>query len=293
MFGYIVFNKPELKFREFEEYRSCYCGVCRKLRKNSGFMGQLALNYDVTFLTLLFTGLYEPETVIRKVRCIIHPFKRRCIIDNKFSEYSADMGLLLVYYKCIDDWKDDRKLSRYLYARFIRKKVGVIEKKYPDKCNVIKNMLDKLSEYEKNEVQNIDEVSGCFGNIMAEIFCFGNDIWEDSLRRFGFYMGKYIYLTDAYDDIFADIKSGSYNILRTMYDGIMIKYSDKNEAVEHFLDECRKLATMMITECAREFEKLPVIMYADIIRNILYSGVWCRFNEITAKIRKTYKKEEK
>ena len=34
---------------------------------------------------------------------------------------------------------------------------------------------------------------------------------------------------------------------------------------------------MMMAETCREFEKLPIIKYADILRNILYSGVWCRF----------------
>ena len=30
---------------------------------------------------------------------------------------------------------------------------------------------------------------------------------------------------------------------------------------------------MMMTECAREFEKLPILENVEILRNILYSGV--------------------
>ena len=29
MFGYIVMNKPEIKFKDFDLYRSFYCGLCR------------------------------------------------------------------------------------------------------------------------------------------------------------------------------------------------------------------------------------------------------------------------
>ena len=29
--------------------------------------------------------------------------------------------------------------------------------------------------------------------------------------------------------------------------------------------------------CSREFEKLPILKNAEILRNILYSGVWCKY----------------
>ena len=35
MFGYVTVNKPELKIREFEEYQSWYCGLCRELSQDT------------------------------------------------------------------------------------------------------------------------------------------------------------------------------------------------------------------------------------------------------------------
>ncbi len=61
MFGYVVVHKPELKIKDFETYQSYYCGLCRALRRRHGFFGQLTLNYDMTMVVLLLTGLYEPE----------------------------------------------------------------------------------------------------------------------------------------------------------------------------------------------------------------------------------------
>ena len=29
MFGYIVMNKPEIKMKDFDMYRTFYCGLCR------------------------------------------------------------------------------------------------------------------------------------------------------------------------------------------------------------------------------------------------------------------------
>ena len=40
---------------------------------------------------------------------------------------------------------------------------------------------------------------------------------------------------------------------------------------------------MMMAECSRAFEKLPVLQNVDILRNILYSGVWCRYEMVKGK----------
>ena len=58
MFGYITINAPELKIRDYQAYHSFYCGMCRSLKTKYGRFGQLALNYDLTFLAMLLTGLY-------------------------------------------------------------------------------------------------------------------------------------------------------------------------------------------------------------------------------------------
>ena len=36
MYGYVIVNKPELKFKEYDRYRSYYCGLCDILREQSG-----------------------------------------------------------------------------------------------------------------------------------------------------------------------------------------------------------------------------------------------------------------
>ena len=56
MYGYIVVDQPELKFREFDKYRSYYCGLCDSLAEAHGLKGQISLSYDMTFLVILLTG---------------------------------------------------------------------------------------------------------------------------------------------------------------------------------------------------------------------------------------------
>ena len=109
MFGYVIVNKGEMKFKEFDIYHAYYCGLCRLLKEKYGLTGQLSLSYDMTFVILLLSGLYEPDTVTESCKCIAHPLEKHMVKKNECTEYAADMNILLTYYKCLDDWQDDRK----------------------------------------------------------------------------------------------------------------------------------------------------------------------------------------
>ena len=142
-------------------------------------------------------------------------------------------------------------------------------------------ILDELGELEKAGETDVDKMSGIFGHIMEEIFAYRQDEWERSLRRMGFYLGKFIYLLDAYDDVEEDVKKGNYNPF------------SKDYTIKGFDDRVKSMLMMMMAETCREFEKLPIIKYGDILRNILYSGVWCRFEEVSRKRREEREKEKK
>lgn len=69
MFGYISINKAEMKFKDYDVYHSYYCGLCKVLKECYGRRGQVTLSFDMTFLVILLTGLYEPDTKTEMVRC--------------------------------------------------------------------------------------------------------------------------------------------------------------------------------------------------------------------------------
>lgn len=272
MFGYIAINKSEMKFKDYDMYHSYYCGLCRRLKENYGKRGQMTLSYDMTFLIILLTGLYEPETLTETTACIAHPFEKHTARINPYTDYAAAMNLLLTYYKCKDDWNDEHHRKGYLAAKALESPMQAVREQYPDKVRRISGTLQKLSYYEKQNETDLDKMAGFSGDIMAEIFAYQKDEWEVPLRKIGFFLGKFIYLIDAYEDVEKDIKSGSYNPLKKAF-----------ETDDDFAESCRQLLTLMMAECSREFERLPVLLHADILRNILYSGVWCRYTAVTAK----------
>ena len=76
MFGYVVINEPELKIKDYREYRGVYCGLCQTLKRKYGPFGQLCLNNDMTFMALLHMSLYgmrKPDgSGCTGVNCIRH-----------------------------------------------------------------------------------------------------------------------------------------------------------------------------------------------------------------------------
>lgn len=274
MFGYVIINKPELKIKDYNRYHAYYCGLCHTLKNRYGFLGQMTLTYDMTFLVLLLSSLYETETSHKRQHCLVHPVKKHDLLINEISEYAADMNIALAYHHFLDDWQDEKQISGLAGATFVKTKYKKIAQKYPRQCNKIEQSLKELQLHEKNMETSLDVVAGCFGNLMAELFAYKNDYWEESLRKIGFFLGKFIYLMDACLDVDKDRKNHSYNPLLPLC---------QKEDYEEF---CYEMLSMMIAEATNEFEKLPCIVDIDILRNILYGGVWVKYNNALQKKRK-------
>lgn len=271
MFGYIIINKGEMKFREFDVYHSYYCGLCRTLKERYGLPGQISLTYDMTFLVMLLTSLYDPEIQEETRNCVLHPFEKHLQRRSEYTAYAADMNVLFAAYKCQDDWDDDHNLLKLAYRQLLGCGCKQTFERYEKKVRRIDALMHKLGKEEQAGNEDIDQMAGLFGEILGEVFAVKEDEWEESLRTIGTYLGKYIYLLDAYEDIEEDLKKNRYNPLRR---------ACENPDFDH---EIKTILTMMMATCSQEFEKLPIIENVEILRNILYSGVWCRYEAVRAK----------
>ncbi|HJC89363.1 hypothetical protein H6A65_01370 [Mediterraneibacter glycyrrhizinilyticus] len=271
MFGYVTICEPELKVKDLKKYRAYYCGLCRILKEDYGFMGQMTLTYDMTFAVILLSSLYESQTETRMHRCKVHPVKKQFMLTNEITSYAAAMNVLLAYYHMEDDWNDEHKVSSLMTKSLIYRKAERISEQYPRQSGGIRKWLRELDECEKEGSTDIDRTAGCFGHLMEELFVYREDIWEKNLRRMGFFLGKFIYLMDAYEDLPEDIEKGRYNPLKQLYEQ------------EDYEERMQQILCMMIAESTAEFERLPCLVDVDILRNILYDGVWSRYNKIQLK----------
>lgn len=281
MFGYINVNREKLSAQDKGFYQSYYCGLCQELKENFGRKGQMLLNYDMTFLIVLLTGLYELEDQKNEFICAVHPARKRTARYNEATRYAAAMNLLLCTKNFEDDWNDNHSYTKKALSQVFKKDYDRIAACYPRQERAICQYLRKLELAEKSGEQNVDAVAGLTGEMLGEIFVWKeDDVWAEELRCLGFYMGKFIYLMDAYEDIEKDGKNHCYNVFRLM----------QHETDQDFETFSGLLLTSMMSECAKSFERLPILLHAEICRNILYSGVWTRYEYLRLK-RQT--KEEK
>ena len=271
MFGYITVCEPELKVKDLRRYRAYYCGLCRSLKERYGSLGQMTLSYDMTFIVILLNSLYESQLKSSSRRCKTHPVKKQDMLQSEITDYAADMNVILTYYHLRDDWQDERKPGSLLGLHGLGPRAKKAARRYPRQSKAMYRELKKLERMEAAESTHLDEAAGCFGRLMEEVLVYREDAWEESLRRMGFFLGKFIYIMDAYEDLEKDKAQGNYNPLRAL--------SRKPD----YETRCREILCMMIAESTAAFEHLPCLQDADILRNILYTGVWRRYNRIQEK----------
>lgn len=78
--------------------------------------------------------------------------------------------------------------------------------------------MKKIHECEKENSRDLDLASGLTSEVLGELYVTQDDIWSDDLRELGFYVGKFIYLMDAFEDMDKDKKSGNYNPFKFIED---------------------------------------------------------------------------
>lgn len=275
MFGYLIANKPELKVREYDRYREFYCGVCQALKKLDGPLAQLTLSFDMTFLAMLLTGLYEPETAGCKIRCQAHMGKKMNALSNSYIDYAADMNFLLTYFKCIDDWHDDKRIKSRTMQLVYKRKYRQLKEKYPDKVKKLAGTMKRIWTLESMDgpvdMMRLDDLCVAAGKLLEIVFTPKLDEWSPELKIMGFSLGKFVYLLDAYDDLEEDEKAGVFNPLKEL-----AERPDFEEWIKHML-------LISAADATAAFERLPIIQDAEIMRNILYAGIWTKF----------YKKKQK
>lgn len=271
MFGFIQANINDLSDEDKRRYKAAYCGLCHVLGEKYGLKGRISLNYDLTFLLILLSSLYDTDETSGESRCVVHPMKKHSYFTNRYTEYAADMTVALMYHKCLDDWNDDKKVYAKRYAVMLEKPYSDIKNRWRKQVVVMENELSFIKTLEDNNDTKPDLCANAFGRIMAAVFVPSEDNWKDYLGKIGYDIGRYIYLADAAVDIDKDRKKHNYNPL--------VNTIEKTE-------EMRPMLMSVLGGASDAFEKLPLEKDVELLRNILYSGLWIKFNECVEAERK-------
>ena len=288
MFGYITPMLSELKMKDYELFRSYYCGLCFSIKNKFGNIPRVGLNYDTTFFAVLMDGLSSEKSEIIYKTCIKHPInKREYIKNNKAMDYATDLNLALVYYKLLDDKSDDKNLKSIALTKVIHPYHRKITFKNLD--NIIKDNLNKLHSLEvSGNFSSLDEVAHPFSYIIGKVLeeC-PFELNEDSpqirrtLYNFGYFFGKWIYILDALDDLKDDMKEGKFNPIAKVYNNTSLSYDDLITKVKTNID-----FTLMIlaSNCSDILNELPIEKNKEIIDNVINLGLIEKYMNISSKL---------
>lgn len=275
MLGYIRAHKPEMKFKDYELYKGVYCTLCKSLGKRYGFLSRFILSYDFTFFAMVRMAVRGQCPGFRESHCSFNPAKKclDCNRDNEDIAYTADVTILMMYHKLRDNIADSKFLKRFFcrllmpYVKHLYKKAC---KRVGDINKVLETQMARQQVIEKNN-GTLDEAADPSAVMLSELLAHNiecNDI--QALKNFGYMVGRWVYITDAVNDCEDDIKDGSFNPLKK-------RFSDEN-----FKEYCKEMMDLTIGEAILCYKRLKIFRFDDILRNILYDGVY----SVTLKVTK-------
>ncbi|MDY3282385.1 DUF5685 family protein [Dysosmobacter sp.] len=220
MFGYVCPPLGVLPEEEQERFREAYCGLCHTLGRRFGFRTRFILNYDFTFLAILFSDGQEPDRGC--ARCVVHPCRKRHYQQpDPALELAADESVILAYWQLRDGvadhgfWKglQYRFLSRLLRGAY--RKAAALR---PDFDAGTREQLRQLSALEAEQCPSMDRAADAFAALLGGA---AKEV-EDPIRRrvleqILYHLGRWIYLVDAADDLKKDARSGDYNPVALRY----------------------------------------------------------------------------
>ncbi len=275
MTGYVRIFKSEMKLREYEQYHGVYCSLCKQLGKRYGALLRMALSYDMTFYAVLSMALKPACVGFKSSRCSYNPFKKcfHCT-EQTALETAADITALLFYYRLLDHLADEGFFKRCgvrllmpIAKRYHRKaamRVPALDKAFADMMQAQRQLEDALCG-------SVDAAAEPFALLLQSLCTALSDDKQQQmvLSRFGYCLGRFVYLADAAADLEADAKKGRYN---PFIHSCRLQVNDKG-AIRQTQQYTMDVLRLCQAECNAAYELLETYRFDGILRNILQDGM--------------------
>lgn len=286
MFGYVKIYKPELKVKDYEAYQGVYCSLCKQLGHDYGVLSRLTLNYDFTLLALTRLSFASECCGFKESRCSFNPSKKcqQCINGGDELSFAAAAAMIMCYHKVNDDIADSSfakgLAKRMLKPYFLLKRKKAAER-YPELDKIISSAMENQALAERSRDSGVDASAHPSAKAMGELLSVGFEgEKEEKLYRFGYLVGRWVYLADALDDMESDRNTQSYNVFNN-------KFTDEKEARDYAVSAVNLTAGQLV----REYETLNPERFSAILENIVYDGLYNSMQDILKK--KEEKKNER
>jgi len=277
MYGYVRPFRPELKVREFELYKTTYCGLCHALKENYGFLARFAVSYDMTLLAMALSK--GTQTACRHKRCAASPFRKKCVAASSPElDTVAGLTVILAWFKLCDEVADGgffKALGARVVKLLMRRRYKKAAAAFPEFNALAKRELERLALFEKNAEPSIDAVADCFALITAGFsVCEEDTLRARILKEIFYHVGRAVYILDAADDYPRDVEKNAYNPIHLRFD------TDSAELTAEIKERIRETVEQSLASAAAAGELLEQNEFTPIILNILYLGMPSVTNEV-------------
>ncbi len=280
MFGYIRIYKPQLRICEYEAYKAVYCTICRQIGRDYGIGARMLLSYDFTFVAMLYMALNGQSMDYRKGRCVCDPLKRCgfCTCESDAFKLTGAMTAEMFYYKIADNIEDSGAFGK-LFWKGMKLAAAPMRRKamrnYPDIDPLVARCITEQAAAESMDEPSIDQCAEPSAKLISALAVM---LSEDETERvilkdFGYYLGRWIYLIDAFDDIVKDIKSGSFNPFVRRFGLTREDANDDSPLLTEAREYANQCLNMTVARANTAFGLLNTGEFAPIFENILYWGL--------------------
>ena len=270
---------------EYETYRAIYCGLCKELGREFGPLARLTLSYDFAFLALLDLALRPEKPCFAQERCVASPLRKHgCCQSAQGLGFSAHVAMILLHHKLVDNIRDSKGLHRLgarvlkgIYSPAYRRAAAA----YPQVDAVWRQAMEDQNRLEDRSCALVDEACEPTAQALGQI---SEMLSEDPgqrrvLFRFGYLLGRWIYLMDALDDLQEDWESGGYNAFLLAHQELLQQASPNWTAIR---EQAKGSLYLTVGELAKTFELLEVKRYQTILSNVVYLGLRERSRQLVA-----------
>jgi len=271
MFGYIRPMHSELKVREHERFKACYCGLCRALGKKYGVAARFILNYELVFLSMLLWGEDEqPE--IRRGRCIASPCRKKgYCARNQALDTCAGYCVILTWWKLRDTIEDEgfiKALPHRLAALLLYRAYRAAAREFRGFDGKVREEIAALREYESSGADSLDGAADKFAQILCAAAPGGvPDNKGRPMLQLLYHLGRWIYVIDACDDYRGDAKAGRYNPVAVQFP------PDGGALPDGSAARLKATLTHSNNLICSAFELLPENPWTKTVENMVYLGM--------------------
>lgn len=274
MFGYIKPFKPQMRVMEFDTYKAVYCGMCHQLGREYGLLARLTLSYDFTFLALLELALAEQPPTFARRRCYANPLRRcQCCTSTAGLQFSCGAAVIALHYKAQDTLLDGgfwQRLGARLFGLCIGRAYRRAKAAYPQLEEAFGTQMRTQQQLEAEGCCSVDAACEptalALGKVLAQL-CSG-EANRRVLERFGYLLGRWVYLMDALDDLEEDLRKGRYNpFLRKAQ-----VQPGQWQRLQELKGQAKGALCLTVGEMERTFALLELRRYEGILQNFVEFG---------------------